>query len=633
MSLRKRRGSDDEPKDNNAESVDDTDSVEMPSDEAEVLEDADDHTVGVDRDALAAAGAAVERARAATKRRVSPTRALAVLVLTVVAGAALWWTGRELTDRAQALIQDEATDIPVKPYVDVTLPPSVHFEDQSVNPASEVLLGFIVAANDQPCTPTWGTFYDMDGAARALDLDRRVARHAERGGTVGISFGGAANSELALACDDVDALAAAYRSVIDRYDATIIDLDIEGPALDDAASIQRRALAIAQFQSMPGPPAEVWLTLPVAPNGLTEQGIAVVDSMLAAEVELAGVNVMTMNYGDSRPSGQSMAEASIDALRATHRQLGAAYERVGRTLTDAELWAQVGATPMIGRNDTQGDRFELDDASELAAFAAGVDLGRLSYWSLNRDQTCGLREDGELASSVCSGVDQHDLEFMYRLGDVDEVDLDSWAEGEAAVIDADVVVHDDPLTSPYPVWKQRNVYEAGSKVVWRNEVYEAKWWADPGMMPGTPVDEPWDTPWRRLGPVLDGDREYIEEATSVEVVLPIWDAEDTYTDGARVIHDGNVYEAKWWSSGSEPLVRPADPFGHPWAYLGLAERVIDTEAPDGVKRWSPSLVYELGDEVSHRGQRFRALWWNTDVEPDPFPELIFDHPWELLGEE
>ncbi len=41
----------------------------------------------------------------------------------------------------------------------------------------------------------------------------------------------------------------------------------------------------------------MWLTLPVSPNGLTADGLRVVDQMLSAGVDLAGVNGMTMDFG------------------------------------------------------------------------------------------------------------------------------------------------------------------------------------------------------------------------------------------------------------------------------------------------------------------------------------------------
>ena len=120
------------------------------------------------------------------------------------------------------------------PYIDTTLTPLHAFEDPEVTAADSIALGFVVArpgTDSASCTPTWGGAYDLDEAATAIDLDRRIARYRGRGGKVVVSFGGAANEELAVACRDGDALAQAYRDVIDRYDSTTIDLDIEGAAL------------------------------------------------------------------------------------------------------------------------------------------------------------------------------------------------------------------------------------------------------------------------------------------------------------------------------------------------------------------------------------------------------------------
>src|SRR3712207_7836660 len=59
--------------------------------------------------------------------------------------------------------------------------------------------------------------------------------------SVRVSFGGAAGQELALTCGSVAELQAAYQSVIDQYDLTFIDLDIEGGATSNTASVARRS--------------------------------------------------------------------------------------------------------------------------------------------------------------------------------------------------------------------------------------------------------------------------------------------------------------------------------------------------------------------------------------------------------
>ena len=135
------------------------------------------------------------------------------------------------------------------PYDDVTLTPEYHFEDPVVSPSLTQMLGFVVSDPKNPCAPTWGTYYDMDGAGRALDLDRRIVRLRERGGDAVISFGGAANTDLAVACTSQKALNGAYSRVVKRYSSKIIDLDIEGAALSNTAANLRRAIAMRTLQS------------------------------------------------------------------------------------------------------------------------------------------------------------------------------------------------------------------------------------------------------------------------------------------------------------------------------------------------------------------------------------------------
>ena len=162
-----------------------------------------------------------------------------------------------------------------------------------------------------------------------------------------MSFGGAANTELSVACDtDVYD---AYRAVVDRYDLRVIDLDIEGDALADTAANDRRAEAIAQLQEQQK--LDVWVTLPVSPDGLTADGERLVASMLDAGVELTGVNAMTMNYGESKPAGSSMADASIDALESAARPGRVAVRRCWAT-----AHPEAGLAPDRRHSDDRSER-------------------------------------------------------------------------------------------------------------------------------------------------------------------------------------------------------------------------------------------------------------------------------------
>lgn len=503
----------------------------------------------------------------AEKRRISPLRLLGVLGACGAVGAGVTVFGMRTV---------EATfTTPAKvwyaPYVDVSLTPIFNFEDPQVNPAADVVLSFVVADPQDACAPNWGTYYNLDAAGRALDLDRRIARLRERGGDVTVSFGGLLNQELAVSCTDEDALVAAYQSVVDRYDAQVLDFDIEGTALSDVAANQRRAAALARLQEA-NEGLQVWLTVPVAPTGMTAEGVALVDATLAAGVDLTGVNVMTMNYGGSRVAGQSMADANEAALNATFQQLNGSLQQAGLVRTGAEVWSMIGATPMIGQNDVAADRLTLDDADALIRFAGERSMGRLSMWSANRDRPCGVQGDAGQVSNSCSGVEQEDAGFGLRFNDAAKVERTSrTAPAAEQGGDRATASRDDPATSPYPIWRSTKVYEEGDKVVWQRNVYQAKWFAQ-GTLPDAPVANLWDTPWRYLGPVLESDGVV---ASTIPVgplsgEFPKWTADKVFVAGDQVQLFGQVYKARWWTQGTEPQLDPDSPYDNPWEWVGEA---------------------------------------------------------------
>jgi chitinase len=303
-------------------------------------------------------------------------------------------------------------------YADVTVDPPFDFSSSELPGAGNVTLAFVVADSSEPCAPRWGSAYSLDAAREALNLEQRISDLKSNGGNIAVSFGGAVNTELAVACQNPDALLAAYRSVVNRYSPSTIDFDIEGDALMNAPAGQRRAEAVATLQREKegwGGGLDVWLTLPASPRGLTDDGVAAVDQMLTAGVRLAGVNIMTMNYGSSRGPSQSMLEAATAAAGATHDQLSISYQRAGINLGAQEIWTRMGLTPMIGMNDLPGEVFGLDAAQGLNAFALEKGIQRVSMWSLNRDTQCLTASSGGPASHVCSGVQQDAGQFARLL--------------------------------------------------------------------------------------------------------------------------------------------------------------------------------------------------------------------------
>jgi chitinase len=506
-----------------------------------------------------------------SRRRLSPWR---VLLAFLVVGGLVYGTTLGL-DRWQQTESATVYEPWFAAYVDVTSTPAYPFEQLGSTKTPDVVLSFIVSSTTEPCTPTWGTHYTMDKAALALDLDRRIARLEQQGGRIAVSFGGAINSELAMLCQDHEALLNAYKAVIERYNIDTIDLDIEGEALKDTEASKRRADVIAKLQKQfreNGKNLAVWLTLPVSPQGLTPEGTTAVAQMLSSGVDLAGVNVMTMDYGASK-EGQGMLDASKSALTETHRQLGILYKRAEVNLGSASLWRKIGATPMIGQNDVVDEVFTLEDAKAFNVFSLTQGVGRMSMWSANRDTPCGENYvDVKVVSDSCSGVKSAKFTFAEALSTGFDGNLTESA-GISTTEDpeSNTYVTDDPEKSPYQIWQETGTYPKGVKVVWHGNVYEAKWWTK-NDLPDNPVLQSWETPWQLVGPVLTGESP-IEQPTLPKGTYPNWSGEVVYQGGDRVLFEGAPFQAKWWNEGDSPAASAANSDASPWVALTQAQIV------------------------------------------------------------
>ncbi|MFD0633328.1 chitinase [Catenulispora yoronensis] len=227
------------------------------------------------------------------------------------------------------------------------------------------------------------------------------------GGDVKPSFGGEAGTELAQSCTDVPTLTTAYQSAITAYNLTQIDFDIEGSAVADPASIDRRSQAIAALQhtaTTAGKQLTVTLTLPILPSGLTTDGLYVVKSAVKYGAKITLVNGMAMDFGDieaPNPSGQ-MGKYAIQTAQSLFTQLTPLYP----ALTAPQVWNMIGVTPMIGQNDNSSEVFYQTDMQQLLTFARQQHLGELAFWDATRD---GNACTGSLAK--CTDIPQTPYEF------------------------------------------------------------------------------------------------------------------------------------------------------------------------------------------------------------------------------
>lgn len=283
------------------------------------------------------------------------------------------------------------------PYVDTSLYPAFDLlASVSATGVKDYNLAFVTDGGG--CTPKWGGVTDLasDGVAAQIGALRA------KGGDVRVSFGGASGSELATTCSSADALAAAYGKAVDAYQLTKVDFDIEGGALPDTAANTRRAQAIAKLQQQ-HPDLNVSFTLPVMPEGLTQDGVNLLAGAKSAGVGIDTVNIMAMDYGPAY-SGD-MGTYAEQAATATQAQVKSVLG-----LSDSAAWKAVGVTPMIGVNDVTSEIFKVDDATQLVAFAKVKGLGPLSMWSATRDKQCAGGAKN-YADATCSSIVQADSAF------------------------------------------------------------------------------------------------------------------------------------------------------------------------------------------------------------------------------
>jgi hypothetical protein len=312
----------------------------------------------------------------------SVSRTLAILCAAVAAAlAGVVGAGNMLTTRAATSLVNNFPSRYFAPYVDLTASPTQSLPADTQNGGIKFYsLAFITNNNSSSCLAAWGSAVPLSQLSTFLpNLDSDIQTVRSRGGDVIVSFGGAAGSELAQSCTSQSALQAQYQSIIDHYQASHLDFDIEGPAVEDPTSIDRRNKTLAALQSA-NPGLVISYTLPVLPTGLVTSGINLLKNAIADGVNVSVVDIMAMDYGSSFPPDR-MGQNAIDASNSLISQLKTLYP----SKSDAQIRAMVGVTPMNGANDVAPENFTLSDAQQLLTYAQQNGVKELAMWSVNRD--------------------------------------------------------------------------------------------------------------------------------------------------------------------------------------------------------------------------------------------------------
>jgi hypothetical protein len=276
-------------------------------------------------------------------------------------------------------------------------------------------LAFIQAASKGSCTPTWNgsNSQPISGGSYLSD----IASLRAMGGDVIPSFGGYSadknGTEVAEACSDVNQLAAEYESIITTLGVTRLDMDIEGAALNNTASIDRRNKALTiveQWAAQQGIPLQIQYTLPVEPYGLDANGLSVLQNAAQNGTTVTSVNIMVFDYYQSKEGTVNMGNAAVQAAQNLNTQLASVYPNAG----SAQLWNMEGFTMLPGIDDypKKTEVTSLSDAQTMLNFANANNMNYLSIWAIQRDNGgC----PGVTDSNTCSGITQNTWDFSHLL--------------------------------------------------------------------------------------------------------------------------------------------------------------------------------------------------------------------------
>jgi chitinase len=116
---------------------------------------------------------------------------------------------------------------------------------------------------------------------------------------------------------------------------------------------------------------------------------------------------------------------------------------------------------------------------------------------------------------------------------------------------------------------------------------------------------------------------------------PIWQPQQAYREGYKVVWHGAVYQARWFTQAQTPDVAPTATGNDPWLLVGPVLRSdrapeIPKLAPGTHPAWGQRHVYRAGAEVLYRGLPYRASWYTVGDVPGESPADGSPSAWQPL---
>jgi chitinase len=257
----------------------------------------------------------------------------------------------------------------------------------------DITLAFMLSHGK--CNPAWDGKRPLSGGGDQAAIEAIRAA----GGDVDVSFGGWSGKKLGSACKTPEALAGAYQKVIDAYSLRAIDIDIEHGEFTNKKT-RSRVVAALQAVQRTNPGLEISITFGTDQTGPEADGQSLIADAAAIGFQPSVWTVMPFDFG---APVSDMGQTSIRAAEGLERDLASRYG-----LAEASAYEHVGISSMNGTTDEQDETVSAANFQTMLGFAQQHHLGRLAFWSVNRDRPCAAKG---AEADACSGISQQPYEF------------------------------------------------------------------------------------------------------------------------------------------------------------------------------------------------------------------------------
>jgi hypothetical protein len=242
------------------------------------------------------------------------------------------------------------------------------------------------------CNPAWDGSRPLSGSADA----QAISQIRAAGGNVVPSFGGWSGNKLGPNCSTPEALAGAYQQVINAYGLKAIDIDIENTDEFENETVQDRILGALKIVKQNNPGIQTIVTFGTTTTGPSYYGNRLVDRSSALGVGIDVFTLMPFDFGSS-----NIYNDTVGAATGLKNKLKSTFG-----WSDATAFSHVGISGMNGLSD-QRELTTVATWTQIRDWAKSNGLGRLAFWSVNRDRGC---PSGGVVSN-CSGIAQSDWDF------------------------------------------------------------------------------------------------------------------------------------------------------------------------------------------------------------------------------